>query len=47
MVMPVYAQMLRQVIDPVGQHSNLQLYGTSVRRVVLMLVYDFRFALLC
>ena len=45
-VVPVYAQMLRQVVDPVSQHCNLKLHGTCVRRVVLMLADDVRFALL-
>jgi hypothetical protein len=38
--------MLRQVIDPVGQHSNLQFDRACVRRVMLMLADDFRLALL-
>jgi hypothetical protein len=37
--------MLREVVDPVGQHRNLHLGGTCVRRVLLMLLDDFRFAL--
>jgi hypothetical protein len=45
-VVPVDAQMLRQVVDPVREHSNLKLYGACVRRVVLVLTNNFCFALL-
>ncbi len=35
--MPVDAQMLRQVVDPVSKHRNLQLHGACVRGMVLVL----------
>ena len=46
-VVPVYAQMLRQVVDSVREHGDLKLHGTRVRGVVSVLADDFRLALLC
>ncbi len=44
-VLPVEAQMLSEVIDTIGKHRNLHLGGTCVRRVLMMLLDYFRFAL--
>ena len=44
-VFPVNAQMLREVVNTFGKHRNLHFGGTCVRRVPVMLVDDFRFAL--
>jgi hypothetical protein len=45
-VVPVDAQMLRQVVDSVCEHRNLKLHGSCVRGVVLVLGNDFCFTLL-
>jgi hypothetical protein len=44
-VLPVDAQMLREVVNTLREHRDLHFGGTSVRRVLMMLLDDFRFAL--
>jgi hypothetical protein len=44
-VLAVDAQMLRKVINALGEHGNLHFGGTGVRRVLMVLFDDFRFAL--